>query len=130
MSFLASYAVICVLILSIYLFTTKHLTLNDFIDVFESVKNTFSSRLSISLNRDASKCLDLKSPLSNSDLILKKSLRHLEFISELESYLDHNKDCLLSIDFLQELEDSKLRAKISVLKSAVILNSDVNKKAA
>ncbi|APY08083.1 hypothetical protein BWZ20_07120 [Winogradskyella sp. J14-2] len=54
--------------------------------------------------------------------ILNKSLKHLDFISQLEMYLGENNYNSLSVEFLLEFEKTKREAQLSALKMAKILN--------
>lgn len=66
---------------------------------------------------------------SNSSFILSKSLKHLEYISEFEMYLERKNYKSLPLDFLQEFESLKTEAKISLLKTASQLNNNLEKAA-
>ena len=53
----------------------------------------------------------------NKQIILKKSLMHLEFISTFEMYLEDKNYKKFPIEFLQEFEKIKIEAQLSALKS-------------
>ena len=63
--------------------------------------------------------------VDNKLVLLNKSLRQLEFISEFEMYLEEKtlKNC--SLEFLQEFSRIKIEAQLSTLKTTNMLNSQV-----
>lgn len=65
----------------------------------------------------------------NNYAILNKSLRHLEFISQFEMYLEDKNYKMFPIEFLQEFEKIKLEAQITTLKTTNRLNT-IHKNAA
>ena len=62
-------------------------------------------------------------------MILNKSLQHLDFISNFERYLEDKNYKNFSIEFLQELDRVKVEAQLSTLKMSEQLNNNVNKAA-
>jgi hypothetical protein len=65
----------------------------------------------------------------NNNIILNKSLKHLEFISEFEMYLEDKNYKMFPIEFLQEFEKIKLDAQLTTLKTTKRLNADLKKAA-
>lgn len=63
--------------------------------------------------------------LENKKILLHKSLRQLEFISEFEMYLEKNTIKNFSLEFLQEFEQIKIEAQLSTLKTTSQLNSNL-----
>lgn len=59
----------------------------------------------------------------NNHVILNKSLKHLEFISQFEMYLEEKHYKNFSIEFLQEFEKIKREAQLTTLKTTNKLNS-------
>lgn len=55
-------------------------------------------------------------------MLLNKRLRHLEFISEFEMYLDDKNYKNFSIAFLQELKNIKIEAQLSACKATTMLS--------
>jgi hypothetical protein len=58
----------------------------------------------------------------NNHVILNKTLRHLEFISQFEMYLEEKHYKNFSIEFLQEFEKIKHEAQITTIKTTNKLN--------
>lgn len=58
----------------------------------------------------------------NNYAILNKSLKHLEFISQFEMYLEEKHYKNFSIEFLQEFEKIKREAQLTTLKTTNKLN--------
>ena len=58
----------------------------------------------------------------NNYAILNKSLKHLEFISQFEMYLDEKHYKNFSIEFLQEFKKIKQEAQLTTLKTTNKLN--------
>jgi len=65
----------------------------------------------------------------NEQLILSKSLRHLEFISTFEMYLEDKNSKNFPLEFLQEFEKIKIEAQLSALKTTNQLSNQVKKAA-
>ena len=131
MSFLIIYTVISVLSMSIYLFSKNYLSLKDLSDTLKFLKKSVLKSLNFfKHSHKPHNFVYSDAQVSRASKTLNKSLRHLEFISELEVYTEKSNECLLSTDCLHELEDSKLRAQISVLKSTSILNAVMQKNVA
>lgn len=59
---------------------------------------------------------------NTNHLVLNKSLRHLEFISQFEMYLEDKNYKSFSIEFLQEFEKLKIEAQLTTLKTTNRLN--------
>ncbi len=59
---------------------------------------------------------------NTNHLVLNKSLRHLEFISQFEMYLEDKNYKSFSIEFLQEFEKLKIEAQLTILKTTNRLN--------
>lgn len=57
--------------------------------------------------------------------LLNKSLKHLEFISEFEMYLEDKNYKNFPIEFLQEFEKIKIEAQLSALKSTSQLTNSI-----
>ena len=57
-------------------------------------------------------------------MLLNKSLRHLEFISEFEMYLEDKNYKNFPIEFLQEFEKIKIEAQLSTLQNTHQLARD------
>ncbi|MBT8325834.1 MAG: hypothetical protein KJO96_11095, partial [Winogradskyella sp.] len=55
-------------------------------------------------------------------MLLDKSLKHLEFISQFESYLDTKNSEKFPAEFLQEFENIKREAQIATIKTTQQLN--------
>ena len=68
------------------------------------------------LKNDNSKTL-IKSYDDHNRIILQRSLRQLEFIAQLEFYLQEKRCDSYSIEFLQEFETVKRKTQQSVIKS-------------
>lgn len=58
----------------------------------------------------------------NDYAILNKSLRHLEFITQFEMYLEDKNYKNFSTEFLQEFEKIKIEAQLTTLKTTSKLN--------
>ena len=70
------------------------------------------------------KCEKLKpSSTIDENMLLNKSLKHLEFISEFEMYLEQRTLAYFSKEFLQEFEQIKRNAQLSTLKMTNQLNT-------
>ncbi|WP_340154391.1 hypothetical protein [uncultured Winogradskyella sp.] len=63
--------------------------------------------------------------VDNKLVLLNKSLRQLEFISEFEMYLEEKTLENCSLEFLQEFSRIKIEAQLSTLKTTNMLNSQV-----
>ncbi|WP_407556582.1 hypothetical protein [Winogradskyella sp. 4-2091] len=63
--------------------------------------------------------------VDNTFVLLNKSLRQLEFISEFEMYLEENTLKNYSLEFLQEFSKIKMEAQLSTLKTTNLINSQV-----
>lgn len=68
------------------------------------------------INEKAKKVVTLNLEESKH-IILNKKLRHLEFISEFEMYLEDKNYKMFPIEFLQEFEKIKKEAQLSLLQS-------------
>ncbi|WP_299521081.1 hypothetical protein [Winogradskyella sp.] len=131
MNFLVIYAVILLLSTSAYLFSTNSLTLQDFSEIYRFLKRAVFITLRLPAKNDSSYLIsEISTVVSERGKALNKSLKHLEFIGKLESYINKNEECLLSVDCLYELKESKFKTQVSVLESTCILSSISNKKAA
>jgi hypothetical protein len=121
MSFLIIYAVAMIIGLTVYLFSNNDLSISDFYDTYKFLKEgiiklTFKEEefgIEVKINKTE----------SSAGVVLNKNLKHLEFISQLEPYMESTESVLLSSEFLQEFESSKLNTQLSVLKSTQILNA-------
>ncbi len=131
MQFFIVYAILVVLSLSVYLFSKGYLVLNDFQDCYRYLMRVIGNKMTLSKNDLAGFRTSIAHEnLLNTDLELKKSLKHLEFIGAFESYLDESKDGIFSVDFLHELEESKFNTQVSILRTTGILNPNYKKQAA
>ncbi|EDP71245.1 hypothetical protein FBALC1_02137 [Flavobacteriales bacterium ALC-1] len=131
MSFLVIYAIVIIISLSIYLFSTNNLTLNDFNDSYRFLRKGIVKDSGLSKDCMTSvEVLNKDSETKRTGHTLNKGLKHLEFIGELESYLHYSAQSIISTDFLNEVKDSKLQAQLLVLKSTYILSTECGKKAA
>lgn len=60
----------------------------------------------------------------NNHVILNKSLKNLEFISQFEMYLEEKNYKNFSIEFLQEFQKIKREAQLATLKTTSKLNKE------
>ncbi|NRD21854.1 hypothetical protein HNV10_01285 [Winogradskyella litoriviva] len=63
--------------------------------------------------------------VDNKLVLLNKSLRQLEFISEFEMYLEEKTLKNFSLEFLQEFNKIKIEAQLSTLKTADMITNQV-----
>ncbi|MFP4844919.1 hypothetical protein [Winogradskyella sp. PE311] len=115
MSVFAIYAILLPFILSLYLIKNKQLSFNDFKDSY-----MFLSEMLIKAVRDKENKHDISISNQKEQLVnleLEKSLKHLEFMSQLEAYLEETDGSVMSVEFLQEFETSKREAQLTFLKS-------------
>lgn len=129
MNFIVIYAIATIISLSSYLFMTNYLTLNDFRESFKFITRGILKEFNLSRHKTI-EITDFDIVVSKTGETLNKSLKHLEFIGELEYYMENNNECALSTDCLHELEHSKYKAQVSVLKSTSLLQSIYIEKAA
>lgn len=59
----------------------------------------------------------------NNNVILNKSLKHLEFINQFEMYLEDKNYKKFPIEFLREFDKIKQDAKLTTLKATQLLNT-------
>jgi hypothetical protein len=110
-----------------YLFSNNDLEYSDFHDTYAFLKEGI---IQLVVDKRELRIETEISPIENSTgILLNRGLKHLEFILELESYMESNENTLLSSKFLEEFKTSKFDTQLSVLKSTQIL-SDSNKIAA
>ncbi len=58
----------------------------------------------------------------DSSIIFDKKLKHLDFISQFEMYLDGKNSSSFSVEFLQEFEKIKLETQRTTLEMVNVLN--------
>ncbi|MFK7833630.1 MAG: hypothetical protein AB8B52_10160 [Winogradskyella sp.] len=99
----------------------KYLNFLNFNNHLDSVKDRCIEKPKSQLNQNTHIITD--SVEDNKHVLLKKSLRHLEFIAEFEMYLEQKKLKNFSVEFLQEFEKIKIEAQLSALKTTNQLNT-------
>lgn len=106
------------------------------LSVYFYFRNNFKSCLNLSQRRTKTQTqLDTKDNLSSKNLknnavdnklvLLNKSLKQLEFISEFEMYLEEKTLKNFSLEFLQEFNKIKIEAQLSTLKTADMITNQV-----
>lgn len=104
------------------LYNFKFINLNDYNYLFQKnkkakVKSKLDHKLFI---EEKNQDLAIK-----DQVLLNKSLRHLEFISEFELYLEDKNYKKFPIEFLQEFEKIKIEAQLSTLYKAKQLSNNI-----
>lgn len=94
------------------------------IEVIEDVEEKVSEPKEIFIEKTIINNTEIK-----DQMILNKSLKHLDFISSFEMYLEDKNYKKFPIEFLQEFEKIKAEAQLSTLKISDQLNNSVNKAA-
>lgn len=106
--------------LSIYFYlknNIKNLRLFNFKDYNSPLPNEVIKKTKLQSKESLSSNKLIKSMEENEHILLNKSLRHLEYISEFEMYLDDKNHENFPVEFLQEFEKIKIEAQLIVLKS-------------
>ncbi|WP_411893319.1 hypothetical protein [Winogradskyella sp. A2] len=70
--------------------------------------------------------LDEKNQFIHPSTLMLKSLRHLDFMSQLEEYLDSSGNTSLKAKYHQEFMQNKIETQQTVLKSAELLSKGLN----
>lgn len=132
MNTLIIYFILCLAQLSIYFFlknNIKNLKFFNYGNYSKLINNEVAEPTEASkteINRPAI----LPNKVKNNDyIILNKSLKHLEFISRFEMYLEDESYKNFPIEFLQEFEKIKLEAQLSALKTTTKLNTGIKRAA-
>lgn len=101
------------------LYNFKLINLNDYNYLFQK-----SKKVNVNSKLDHKRIIEEDHlDLAIKDQVsLNKSLRHLEFISEFELYLENKNYKKFPIEFLQEFEKIKIEAQLSTLNNAQQLN--------
>jgi hypothetical protein len=124
MEVLIGYSTLVISTLVIYLVKKEYLTKDD----LDLVKNQIKTliRLKSGMNKKSyykNEIINENSQHIHPSTLLLKSLRHLNFMSQLEDYLLETGHSNFKTEYLQQLERSKVEAQVSVIKSAQLLSN-------
>lgn len=120
MSTLFIYTVFLLGHLSIYFYFKNNLSI--YTNVLENA-NISSPKLRLLKTDNSIKLTN--SIVNEKKMLLQQNPRQLEFINEFEMYLDEKSLKNFSIEFLQEFEQIKIEAQLSILKTTSQLNNGV-----
>jgi hypothetical protein len=122
MLFIITYSVIAISSLFIYLTQKKYLTKEDVNFTKKQLSSLFELKSKQEINNSNFEKLNEKNKCLHPSTLLTKSILHLDFISQLESVIDDSGDYLLSEDLLAELNQNKIKAQLSIIKSSNMLS--------
>lgn len=129
MALIISYTALILAQVSIYMYLKNDLNTIDF---FNKVNSFFIALPEqVKNNESVEKDSEVKISVIKVDkeqactdyLLLDKSLKHLEFIAQFESYLESKNSEKFSLEFLQEFENIKREAQITTIRTTQQLNS-------
>ncbi|WP_179021742.1 hypothetical protein [Winogradskyella forsetii] len=121
MILLIMYSVLMISGVTLYLVSHRFLMISDFIEIYTVLKKGMNQ---IALDKqEVVTNNELDFTCINTGVILNKSLKNLEFISQLESYMESTDSALISSDFIKEIESNKFNSQLLALKSSQILCS-------
>ncbi|MCA0131597.1 hypothetical protein [Winogradskyella alexanderae] len=129
MILLAIYAGLMVIFLTVYLIKKNRLVKDDVFLIRDSIKGILNPKNESIKTLTTSNELDNYGHNLHSSTILIKSLRHLDFMSQLENYLEESENSRFKKKVLSEFEVSKLETQITVLKVAKLLSKSEEKAA-
>jgi len=90
---------------------------------FESTKDQEETLKAVKIEKAVPLIKVSKKEACTDQLLLDKSLKHLEFIAQFESYLESKHSEKFSLEFLQEFESIKREAQINTIRTSQQLNS-------
>ncbi|MCA0152074.1 hypothetical protein [Winogradskyella vincentii] len=127
MELLIGYSIFIISILAFYLIKKEYLIKQDLILVKQKLRQGIglSNKLK-EVSYFEFEDLNEKNQFIHPSTLMLKSLRHLDFMSQLEEYLEASGDSRFKSKFLHEFEQNKIETQQSVLKSAQLLSKRVS----
>jgi hypothetical protein len=118
MNLVFTYSILAVAQISIYFYlknSIKNLNFLQYIGYSKSTKNKGAQITEQPINNLPEPVKSANDSKSKTQIVLNKSLAHLEFISQFEMYLEDKNHKNFSIEFLQEFEKIKIEAQLNIL---------------
>ena len=129
MQFILAYATFILIITVAYIFKKDYISKHDFVLLKVYLFSIFKKKAGSSIIEVSNHEVNQHNHNLHSSAILLKSLRHLDFMTQLEQYLQTSETRRFKKKVLSEFEVSKLETQITVLKVAKLLSKSEDKAA-
>jgi hypothetical protein len=127
MELLIGYTLVSVLAFTIYLIRKEYLIKQDLLFANQKLKNKEGLKHSMqNIGYYQFENLDNKNQFIHPSTLMLKSLRHLDFMSQLEDYLDSSGNTRFKAKFHNEFMKNKIETQQTVIKSAELLSKGLN----
>jgi len=132
MNILSTYVILSLIQFSIYLYLKGSLNNLKFSHYLEHFRIFQDNDRADNIPEPEQTCIATKLTNQldlNEEIILNKSLKHLEFISKFEMYLEEKNFHKFPIEFLQEFDKIKIEAQLTTLKTTSQLTNVIKQAA-